>query len=151
MVLFRRVTIVILKFLVRLDWVILNLFFFEEIYIAAAAIPLGFFPWNLSNFGRISSINNSASLSRDIGRAIFVSGGMVIIGFGVMMFAFEFPFIQRFGFVTVLDVVLVLLSTLVVMPALVLSYDLRRAKVKVTKKTPADQGYSEVLQSVDSD
>ena len=73
-----------------------------------------------------------------IGRAILVSGGMVVLGFGVLMLAFEFPFIQEFGLVTVIDMVLILTSTLIVLPALVVTFDKRKTKAKVAESTSSD-------------
>jgi predicted RND superfamily exporter protein len=71
-----------------------------------------------------------------IGRAILVSGAMVVLGFGILMLAFKFPSIQDFGLVTVIDMVLILTSTLIVLPAVVLTFDMKFRKGKIKTKAP---------------
>jgi len=74
------------------------------------------------NKGEPPMLAMNTAMSR-IGRAIVVSGGMIFIGFFVMLFAFDFPSIQDFGQITMIDMVLVMIAVLVVMPALVLHID----------------------------
>ncbi|MDD5095546.1 MAG: MMPL family transporter [Dehalococcoidia bacterium] len=57
-----------------------------------------------------------------IGRAIIISGMVVIVGFGSLMFV-DFPFMHNFGIITVIDMALVLVCTLVLLPAIVVSFD----------------------------
>ena len=57
-----------------------------------------------------------------IGRAIFSSGLTTMGGFGALMIA-SFPFMREFGLVIVLDVVLCLLSTVVVLPPIMVLAD----------------------------
>ncbi len=68
-----------------------------------------------------------------IGRAILISGSMLIFGFAVLLFVFDFPVIQDFGLVTVVDTILILLSTLVVLPAIVLAWDTKGMKNKISE------------------
>jgi len=72
-----------------------------------------------------------------IGRAILVSAGMVFVGFFVLIFCFQFPFVQIFGHVTMVDMVFIMFATLVVMPALVLTFDLKFGKKKATAPVPS--------------
>ncbi|MDD5094103.1 MAG: hydrophobe/amphiphile efflux-3 (HAE3) family transporter [Dehalococcoidia bacterium] len=69
-----------------------------------------------------------------IGRAIVVSGLMVVIGFGSMIFAFDFPIIADFGKLTVIDMAMCIVSTLVVLPAIVVTFDLWREGKNVAKE-----------------
>jgi hypothetical protein len=57
-----------------------------------------------------------------IGRAITASGLTVIAGFGALLFS-DFPMLQDFGKVTVIDVALCLVSTLVVLPPVIVWLD----------------------------
>jgi hypothetical protein len=57
-----------------------------------------------------------------IGRAIAASGLTVMGGFGVLAFS-NFPLLENFGTVTALDMGLVVLSTLVVLPPLLVWLD----------------------------
>ncbi|MDD5095592.1 MAG: MMPL family transporter [Dehalococcoidia bacterium] len=78
----------------------------------------------------------TTAISR-IGRAIFVSGLMVMIGFGTLWFAFMFPFLSQFGWITFIDMALVLFSTLVLLPGMVVTFDNwaeKRKKVAVPAK-----------------
>jgi len=77
----------------------------------------------------------TTALSR-IGRAIMISGGVIFAGFFSMMFAFDLPAIQEFAYITMMDTILVAIAVLVVMPALVLKFDLRSGKGKVTDPVP---------------
>ncbi|MDD5095080.1 MAG: MMPL family transporter [Dehalococcoidia bacterium] len=65
-----------------------------------------------------------------IGRAIIVSGLMVAIGFGSLWFAFEFPKMTAFGWITVADMMLVMISSFVVLPGIVVTFDNWRDKRK---------------------
>ncbi|MDD5094868.1 MAG: MMPL family transporter [Dehalococcoidia bacterium] len=58
-----------------------------------------------------------------IGRAIIVSGTMVAIGFGSMWFAFDYPKLSAFGWITICDMILILLSSLVLLPGIVVKFD----------------------------
>ncbi|MDD5095459.1 MAG: MMPL family transporter [Dehalococcoidia bacterium] len=64
----------------------------------------------------------TTAISR-IGRAIVVSGLMVMIGFGTLWFAFTYPFLSQFGWITIIDMALVLVSTLVLLPGIVVTFD----------------------------
>jgi hypothetical protein len=57
-----------------------------------------------------------------IGRAITASGLTTIAGFGAFLFS-DFPMLQDFGKVTVIDVSLCLVSTLVVLPPIIVWLD----------------------------
>ncbi len=85
--------------------------------------------------GEHPMLTMTTAMSR-IGRAIVVSGGMIFIGFFVMIFAFKFPGIQDFGLITMTDMVLVILAVLVLMPALVLSFDLKFRGGKIDDPVP---------------
>ena len=68
-----------------------------------------------------------------IGRAIAASGLTVIGGFGALVFS-NFPLIESFGQVTVLDMALCLLATLVVLPPLLVWLDEETSLVAVRKQ-----------------
>jgi hydrophobe/amphiphile efflux-3 (HAE3) family protein len=68
-----------------------------------------------------------------IGRAIAASGLTVIGGFGALVFS-NFPLIESFGQVTVLDMALCLLATLVVLPPLLVWLDEETGLVAVRKQ-----------------
>ncbi|MDD5093476.1 MAG: MMPL family transporter [Dehalococcoidia bacterium] len=77
-----------------------------------------------------------------IGRAIVVSGLMVAVGFGALYFAKAFPGMSNFGFVTVIDMILVVVSTLIVLPGMVITFDNwndKRKKVAEPAKQPISQ------------
>ncbi len=65
-----------------------------------------------------------------IGRAITASGLTTIAGFGAFLFS-DFPMLQDFGKVTVIDVSLCLVSTLVVLPPVIVWLDERFQGTKV--------------------
>ena len=58
-----------------------------------------------------------------IGRAIIASGFTVIGGFAALLIAIDFPILRDFGMVTVLDVFFALVTTLVVLPPLIVWVD----------------------------
>ena len=77
-----------------------------------------------------------------IGRAIIASGLTVIGGFGALIIAQNFPVLRSFGLITMIDVLFALISTLVVLPALIVWIDtwrekrrLARAGVAITSNT----------------
>ncbi|GBE57568.1 putative membrane protein YdgH [bacterium BMS3Abin01] len=61
-----------------------------------------------------------------IGRAIIASGLTVIAGFGALLIARDFPILQDFGIVTMINVLFALVSTLLVLPPLIVWVDSRR-------------------------
>jgi uncharacterized protein len=63
-----------------------------------------------------------------IGRAIIASGLTVIGGFGALLIAQNFPVLRSFGLITMIDVFFALISTLVVLPALIVWIDSWREK-----------------------
>jgi len=70
-----------------------------------------------------------------IGRAIIASGFTVIGGFGSLLIATDFPIIRDFGIVTLIDVFLALVTTLVVLPPMIVLIDrwLERRQMKKLK------------------
>jgi len=74
-----------------------------------------------------------------IGRAIIASGMTVVAGFGSLLLAVDLPILQDFGMVTMLNVAFALISTLVVLPPLIVWVDTRLVafrRVPGTQKTP---------------
>jgi hydrophobe/amphiphile efflux-3 (HAE3) family protein len=65
-----------------------------------------------------------------IGRAIIASGLTVIGGFGALLIARNFPVLRSFGLITMIDVFLALISTLIVLPALIVWIDSWRERRK---------------------
>ncbi len=65
-----------------------------------------------------------------IGRAIIASGLTVIGGFGALLIAQNFPVLRSFGLLTMIDVLFALISTLVVLPALIVWIDSWRERRK---------------------
>ncbi len=61
-----------------------------------------------------------------IGRAIIASGLTVVAGFGALLIARDFPILQDFGIVTMINVLFALVSTLLVLPPLIVWVDSRR-------------------------
>jgi len=76
--------------------------------------------------------------TQHIGRAITVSGLTVMGGFGVLAFS-GFPLLVDFGKVTALDMGLALLSTLIVLPPLLIWLDEGIGLVPVEEGLPAPQ------------
>jgi hypothetical protein len=72
-----------------------------------------------------------------IGRAIIASGLTVIGGFGALLTAHNFPVLKSFGLLTMIDVFLAIISTLVVLPALIVWIDSWRERRK--DRTPKEQ------------
>jgi hydrophobe/amphiphile efflux-3 (HAE3) family protein len=68
-----------------------------------------------------------------IGRAIIASGFTVIGGFGALMIAKDFLILRDFGIVTVVDVFFALVSTLFVLPTLIVWFDRWREKRKLAR------------------
>ena len=58
-----------------------------------------------------------------IGRAIIASGLTVVGGFGALLIAKDFPILQDFGIVTMINVLFALVSTLFVLPPLIVLVD----------------------------
>ena len=70
-----------------------------------------------------------------IGRAIIASGLTVIGGFGALVIAKDFLILRDFGIVTVVDVFFALVSTLFVLPTLIVCIDSWREKRRLPKVT----------------
>jgi hypothetical protein len=68
-----------------------------------------------------------------VGQAIIASGSTVIFGFSALI-ASPFPLIQGFGIVTVISVAFSLLSTLIVLPPIMVNLDLWSSKRKNKNK-----------------
>jgi predicted RND superfamily exporter protein len=73
--------------------------------------------------------------SSKIGPAIIASGSTVIFGFSALI-ATPFPILSDFGVVTVIAVGFSLLSTLIVLPPVMVHLDIWRSKRKIQKKNP---------------
>lgn len=71
-----------------------------------------------------------------IGRAIIASGFTVIGGFAALLIAIDFPVLRDFGLVTVLDVFFALVSTLLVLPPLIVWVDSWRERHKREELAP---------------
>ncbi|MFO8051689.1 MAG: hydrophobe/amphiphile efflux-3 (HAE3) family transporter [Thermoplasmatota archaeon] len=71
--------------------------------------------------------------SRSIGRAIFTSGITTIGGFAALIMS-SYPFIRQFGIVVVMDVLLILVSSLLVLPPIIVSIDRRSIARKKNKE-----------------
>jgi len=69
-----------------------------------------------------------------IGRAIIASGLTVIGGFGALLIAQNFPVLRSFGLITMIDVLFALISTLVVLPALIVWIDSWRDKRRIARQ-----------------
>lgn len=69
-----------------------------------------------------------------IGRAIIASGLTVIGGFAALLIAKDFLILRDFGIVTVVDVFFALISTLFVLPTLIVWFDSWRERRRLTKK-----------------
>jgi len=70
-----------------------------------------------------------------IGRAVIASGLTTIGGFGALLIALHFPVIQSFGIVTTINVFFAMVSTLFVLPALIVLIDRWRELRKVQEVT----------------
>ena len=68
-----------------------------------------------------------------IGRAVIASGFTVIGGFAALLIAKDFPILQDFGVVTLINVFFALVSTLLVLPALIVLIDRRHERPKARK------------------
>ncbi|MEA1959220.1 MAG: MMPL family transporter, partial [Chloroflexota bacterium] len=68
-----------------------------------------------------------------IGRAIIASGLTVIGGFGALLIAQNFPILCDFGIVTIVNVLFALVSTLIVLPALIVWIDSWREKRRLAR------------------
>ncbi|MCL4472419.1 MAG: hydrophobe/amphiphile efflux-3 (HAE3) family transporter [Actinobacteria bacterium] len=73
-----------------------------------------------------------------IGRAIIASGLTVIAGFGALLIARDFPVLQEFGEVTMLNVLFALISTLVVLPPLIVLADSRLSRRALEQSLATD-------------
>lgn len=58
-----------------------------------------------------------------IGRAVIASGLTVVGGFGALLIARDFPVLQDFGIVTMINIFFALVSTLIVLPPLIVTID----------------------------
>lgn len=79
-----------------------------------------------------------STASRRIGRAIMASGLTVMGGFAVLAIS-DFPLLDNFGKVTALNIGLSLLSTLVLLPPLLVWADEERGIVRIPAQTAAEQ------------
>lgn len=61
-----------------------------------------------------------------IGRAVITSGLTVVGGFGALLFARDFPILTDFGAVTMINVGFALVSSLVVLPTIIVAIDMRK-------------------------
>jgi predicted RND superfamily exporter protein len=78
--------------------------------------------------------------SSRMGRAIVTTGLTTLAGFGVLV-ASNFVMIRDFGVVTIIGVFLCLVSTIVVMPPLMVWFDERSSRKRLSKRrTPNTQG-----------
>ncbi|PPD59200.1 efflux RND transporter permease subunit [Dehalogenimonas etheniformans] len=64
-----------------------------------------------------------------IGRAVITSGLTVVGGFGALLFARDFPILTDFGAVTMINVGFALVSSLVVLPTIIVAVDRRKLEV----------------------
>ncbi|APV43697.1 hypothetical protein Dform_00337 [Dehalogenimonas formicexedens] len=62
-----------------------------------------------------------------IGRAVITSGLTVVGGFGALLFARDFPILTDFGAVTMINVGFALVSSLVVLPTIIVAVDKRKS------------------------
>ena len=69
-----------------------------------------------------------------IGRAIIASGLTVIGGFAALLIARDFLILRDFGLVTVVDVFFALVSTLFVLPALIVLFDRWQEKRRLARQ-----------------
>ena len=69
-----------------------------------------------------------------IGRAVITSGLTVVGGFGALLFARDFPILTDFGAVTMINVAFALVSSLVVLPTLIVWVDSLREKRRLAEK-----------------
>ena len=69
-----------------------------------------------------------------IGRAIIASGLTVIGGFAALLIAKDFIILRDFGIVTLVDVFFALVSTLFVLPTLIVWFDSWRERRRLVKK-----------------
>ena len=76
----------------------------------------------------------TTSIAR-IGRAIIASGFTVIGGFGALLIATDFPLIRDFGLLTMFDVFFALVTTLVVLPPLMVSIDRWRRERQMKRQS----------------
>ena len=68
-----------------------------------------------------------------IGRAIIASGFTVIGGFGALLIAKDFLILRDFGIVTTINVFFALVSTLLVLPTLIVWVDSWREKCRLAR------------------
>jgi len=69
-----------------------------------------------------------------IGRAVITSGLTVIGGFGALLFARDFPILTDFGTITMINVAFALVSSLIVLPTVIVAID-RRKERELVKQT----------------
>ena len=69
----------------------------------------------------------------NIGRAIIASALTTIGGFGALLIAWDFPVLRDFGIVTTINVFFALLSTLFVLPTLIVWIDSLREKRRLAR------------------
>lgn len=75
--------------------------------------------------------------SRNIGRAIFTSGITTVGGFAALVMS-SYPFIRQFGIVVVMDVILILISSFIILPPVIISIDRIKTRRNL-KKTVSER------------
>jgi hydrophobe/amphiphile efflux-3 (HAE3) family protein len=82
--------------------------------------------------GPVEAMTTSVS---KIGRAIIASGLTVIGGFGALLIAKDFTILRDFGIVTMINVLFALISTLFVLPSLIVWIDKWRERRRLVKES----------------
>jgi predicted RND superfamily exporter protein len=80
-----------------------------------------------------------------IGRAIIASGLTVIGGFAALLIARDFPILVDFGVVTMISVAFALLSTLLVLPPLIVWLDRTFIRARTPRPTAADEALARAV------
>ena len=81
-----------------------------------------------------------------IGRAIIASGLTVIGGFGALLIARDFRILTDFGTVTMINVFFALVSTLVVLPPLIVLVDRWRGRMSLSRQSSPDDLFGEGME-----
>lgn len=89
------------------------------------------------------------STMKNIGRAITASALTVAGGFSALIFT-NFEGLKGFGISTVIDALFCLLSTLIVLPAIIMLFDKRALKSVSVNYTPHTQSESPQLQVLET-
>ncbi|HJV16895.1 MAG TPA: MMPL family transporter, partial [Bacillales bacterium] len=80
----------------------------------------------------LSSYDSIIMANKKIGKSVFASGMSVIGGFSALLVS-DFVILSNFGMMTLLNVFFALISTIIVMPAILIILD-KFIKVKVPKE-----------------